>query len=685
MVPENPQEWQVFILQELMNRLPEVQPFVESFEVLANNNKGDALLYVSLRGNRAFIPSVIREWSLEPMDTIVYQKGSDIKTLYLSVGNINKLQGTASIGQNIVGQGNMGSPIGLMADPGGGTGIAGRENPFSGFGYNMLTKVASDYFQSKLATAGLAEELLPKKEASERVPSFVMITKAANEYQVYSAGLDNPEKISYEDIKSFFRSSTDPDIHEKYAALTNLGRTFFGDIVSRKNNVTLEPTEDRKLSQDTGVAMPAEEGLYMHDGDPVFISPKLKYLDGTPSQYGLAVKPGRFSVALEFRGFRQNTGTDASTGSKDELVYEPKALVPGRYYFIKDERTKEVTIPFELISCMRDHTNNDDITLVVRPLMGFDSRITIVFSSVRGCLQTSPTSFVYPKYTSAVLSLPKEYDRKVYTPTEVGQDYKTIKVTLYAGGDGFDIIEQGRSLGYMNESKMVFTLINRYGFDIAQAEGIVEKAKHEIQKSFSVKNILSETDVVAKINEEPLNGIQKEALDKVASMVISINALEKCAAENADKIDLLTSILSEDLTKLGAIPVDNQNANTSDQGQQRAITNNTNMAPSAAMGGQNGVYQAMMTGNPQSQSSKQVGDMLTYFYKGDLKPDEYVRILSKLKMTLEDVENQVGKVLLLALFDKVPGQNYEDVRMLMSTINNFSQNVESSLLSLGIA
>jgi hypothetical protein len=684
MVPTNPQEWQPHVLRELVDRLPDLESRIADFKVVLNNNKGDALILVTLEGNRAFIPAIIKEWVLEPMDVIIYKKGNETKTCYLSERNLNRLSSSSAVGKNIMGGRNDNNLINYFSPEGGG--MQGP-NPFSGFNYNYLTKMGN-YIEEKIKEANY-KDLIDLPEAKEKESSYAVITKTASGYKAYYDKHPNGIHISAQGLSQVMKSLPEVERFEKFASLETRFRTYIGDLLPRPGNIRIRPKETGVLPTKEVIDRPNIEGIFLHRGDPVYINPHVQYLDGAPSTYALAVKPGKFTVAKQFQGFRANNASDSSLPTREQLLPEIvhiDSFKPGKYYCLFSDKSRKVSIPFKLVNISHDLTSGG-LTILVKPLIGADHQCQISFEDTFNNGVLAPGHYVYSSLHTRICALPEQYMTEAFIRDPEGEDFDGIPVCVYNLGGSYGIKENGVSRGAFDEGKFIFEMTSRYGFSPDQAEEYVKSLKREQKMHFQVRTILTEACEVAPLNDDVLpNEREKEALDQMLKVASSIyDFAQKPFYHTMDfkeKLASVVSLTSNLLKTAQAVPTEDPGAGSNtEQAQQQADQNAQQMG---AMFGTPAVYQAMLQTGQMDKYTKQIIDMLLYYYKGKLRTEDYTRVLAKLKRILEDAENELGKVLLLALFDKIPGQDYEDVRLLLSDMDNFLQSLNSSMVIMNV-
>lgn len=692
-LPSNELEWGGHIIAELTGRLPDIKSFISDYRTLVNNNKGTAIGLVTLQGSRAFIPVIIREWKLQPMDLIIAKIGKELNYRFLSKRAILDLLVTSSLGRPVArpGAGGVGDVYLNVFSPVGGTNSY-SSNPFQGM--SMSNMKSASYFRQlhevikskdlmKYASEELAEISTPL-EQPETKPSYILLSKAASgKYELFSKDHSEGVEVPEKDVANILASLDVEERIEKAASLERDMYSIIGSFYPRKGNVLLKfERQDARPGTHPDRVMPAHEGVFMVDDGPIYINPRVRYLNWEPCNYGLGVGLGYFTLSKEFPDFTANPAGESSLPSKEELIVQARDTQIGKKYAILDEKNQIISVPFELVSKTIDEKGN--VAFQARQVFGPTGVVTVCFvDGLEEPVTNSDYMVYYPSFHSRVICIPDEYKEKINTEgTNHFDGYINVKVK----GDGvtFTFIEDGRHTSTMTQRQAVFKLMHRYGFSLEQALNFLKEVPMQLEMSFMVRNILSDRSVVASLNEkaqpdmEEKRGVGKllDIMGKAASVSESFNKdfgpislIEKLQSMNNSFSDSITKAANQDSQEQGPQTSDPPN-NAPDQRaqQQDAQMNN----PSA------GLFERLVTISPIEKNTRDVIDLLLYFYSGRLRSNEGNQLITQLYSELKEVESKLGNILLLTQMEQMPEQSYDEIRNLMSDIDNFVTSMAST-------
>lgn len=631
LVPDSSTEWGDFIISELIARLPELASRISNFQILKDDKAGNALSLVSLENSRVFIPAVIKDWELLPTDVFIYRQGTEFKFCYISRRSLTQLIISPSIGNVLssFGSGYSDSFLNLFSPYAGNSNFGADVPTFSN------TKAAS--INALLDKYDLGMYKLPVHETKQAsIPTYFLAYRSLEGVDLYYPDSNIPEKLAH---SSFVEAVKDlPDSYEKLANMWNGDVVAFGYPAIREGNIKFE-NENKSYKVD----MPATEGVYDIGTSSVYINPEVKYLDGSKCGYALGVTLGAYSLSKSYYGFKLPVMGEGSNLSREEFLRESKKPVSGKIYTLYNDITKEVTVPFRLISSYVNEINK--LVFKVIPVIGDKATYTLIFHDINeGPVKIGDFKYVYPEIYSRLCELPDNLKDSLTAECNLGN--RVYVHVTYSNGM-YTIEENGVTEFPVDKGKFVHTLTRRYGFSLGQSDAFLEALNRELRKGFTVPCRLDElrAAIYKEDTDIPVTDMQKEAL-KLASRISKVKYA-------------------------GPPPVQEPQGNNA---QARESQNNTRLGGSSLL-------QTLMTVSPLENNTKEIVDMLKFYFTTG-RQEDYIRLMGSIKSKLKNVESDICKLMVLVQFVNIPGQSYEDLRMLASDIDTYLYRLDSSMVIL---
>ena len=708
-LPADPLVWGQDIMAELITRLPAIQPYIQEARVVYHDEEGNGLVLAILQfqNGKAFVPAVVKEWKLQPMDIIMYKEQKEVKYRYLSERNLVNTATFVGMGTALGSKSTLGLPasaVGLnLTTPAGGMG--GRMGMPS-YGYSR-SKVASDEYNFDIAPPitptsafvaytqqfikdnttywknSKSASIVSPEEIQTMSRYAVLVMNPEGKNELYSdRGMDGVE-LTDDQVGRLFEAS-DPDPYErsvKSASYLSNGVRMLGNIIPRTSNIQLNYTPDYIDSDIPEPVLPVNEGVFMSNGQVSYVHPRITYLDGTPYSYALVVQPGGFVLTKDLSGFHFIQAPTSATLSKEDLLPQAVAekLIPGSIITLADGKANTLSVPCKVLLTTKTANN---ILIRVQPLFGDVSPLNILFyrGTERKLDPLNPEVLLVPFTETQILLLPK-FQKQLgqKDPTEAHERGKLHVIEVsQGGGHRYTIKEDGHWIGkQLNYGELAFRLIRRYGFDDVQAAKIIKSLNFERRKQFSVKYFLDEATTVAVPTGE-IRDVDKLLARKTATVAQGLFEIDKT-------IDSDVIALSNELDDELGFLYEKYAANDNTDPQSQTNADKGGNGPSGAAPPNNGRPQFMDMAakqTPVAKDTQEVIDLLTFYSLGKFRSEESTEVLTRLEESLKEAEGYLCKILLLTQLGRVPGHQYADVKVLLSDLDSYISSIVSSRVLL---
>lgn len=689
--------WGNVIMGEVCQRLPKIEPFIQEYRGIYSNQNGDGLGMIILEGGKAFLPVLIKEWNIQPVDVIVYKKGTETFFAYVSERNLLKLLTSSSLADPQDFKNNRGgsdSYINLLS-PGGGYGRR-TSNPFYGTG--SRGKLASDtppafvHLPSKEKTAYVMQQLdlpmnkilisefirnhmssMEKAAAAPSPSSMLVVDDLGGTPHLFTDTIEDGLPLSTEQLEKLFATEKNQTARmEKAASYLTNQVIIMGNRANHFGNVQMSLDDPSRMSEFHPRPIPPRAGIYLQNGLPIYVNPNLNYIDGTLcSGKALVVGANKFNVesSICYEGTLLPDGADLSQA---ELLPEARRIHKNAVYCLYDSMNQNVSVPFMVKVKMQDEIGR--LILDVVPLYGQNDIYTIKFyegSKVRENPDV-PNTILYPTLTTRILCVP-DIQGDFSTPIiDKKEEYFPIEVGISKGGQGiYSIKENNKFLGMqISFPQMVAKLVYRYGLSPTQSMELVKALDKEKVKVFRARHLLQKTNV-EDARSQTLPTQEKEALDNTIKVARKMASFPKEIEISDDSFDELESLMEK-------CAAEAQQTQTSQASQEPVNQGPTQSTP------QSNITSYLMEVKPTTKDTQDVIDQLTYYAMGQYKKEDGIALLSQIEDNLRKVENGICKLMLLVQFGRVPGLSYGDAKLLMSDVDSFLTNILSSRVLLKI-
>ena len=698
LLPPNSLEWGNFIVSDLVTRLPELSTLFVEYRTLVNDNQGKAMGITTLKGQKAFIPILVKEWKTLPIDVVLYKKGSEIKGKYISKRNIVQLYISSSLGNPSRTFGDSGvrdSYINAFSPVGG---YSYSSNPYFGVGYSNMPKSASDFFNDILEENGL-EEFIRREDKSANLPNSIssgyvyMVKTSSDRVELYSPQKPEGAVLTVEDVKPLFNQVSDQTVRaEKVAGFLSGYPVILGNFFPTNNNVLVDFNHFKGVSEHSHhPKLPAGEGIFATGNGPVYINPVTRNTDMTASRYALGVGWGYYKVTTDFGRFKSDYGTEGNLPSREELIPQTKDIEMGKVYSLYNDKHTWMTLPFVVENKVVDEKKN--IAITVRQTTGNYTSITYAFKDVEEPVKVREDYFIMPALYSSIVSIPDEYSPVIMeTPKCDEVDYKAyMPVEVYCNGTTYSFVEDGVNvLGPFNRNKASFTLMNHYGISKDQAENLIT----QVAKILRIRLVMPRRGGIHEtpspqltINQE-VPSREKEALRTLVKLASRLLKYSDSEADFGAKTDYLNKraslqkLLNGEISQISGIKFAATETNDPQQSQSPRVAENN-----ARMGGNGpvrqepsrpGVLDSLLNSTSIEKNTRDVIDKLLFYYNNKIRTQEGLNLMSELNEKFSEIENALCMNLLLIQMDQLPGQSYNEVRTLLADIDSFLSSVSSS-------
>lgn len=723
-VPANSIDWGPYVWGELVNNLKEIEPLLEESRVISNDNKGNGMVAVILRGQKAVIPVRIKDFEMKPADEVMFKKDNQLTFDYLSTRTLldlipqNAIAKPSDYGNNPYAASDV--AINMFSPAGGYNGFSG--NQFSSSMSDIRAKSSSNFDSHQYAIAELKKEDFWKSasEISQKIeqliepvikeekPQFVLLHKMANnEYELYYQYGEKPASINQEQLVELLSKEASDVRKQKVAKLETQGVTILGADIPRLGNIFIENEDTQRYSMFEKPDAPPREGIFTINKIPVYVNPNLNYIDGTPSEYKLIVGKGEYSLSKTVKDFKALVAGESSELSKEEFLQtldnktnQPVYPNAGATCVIYDSFNYNMTMPFKILFKAKDDKGN--MMFKVMPLFGDDKPTNITFYNGTTTEKVGPHDFMYPIQYTHMCVLPDEYNKTMLEKLRSKDTASLIRVNIWDQGGFYVLSENNRKMGPYNKGEFVFTLVNRYGFSETQASNLCDKLHIQKNLTFSVESILTEKAERPEINITPSMGMEKEAIDhimKFAKRLSSINFSKLASKEDFEKdfneLDYamnsydqdpddpinMKNLREIDLYKTAADVAQpqgptNAEQRVNDNEQKMGVANNVKQFQNP----QGNLINYLSNTTTVSKNTRDVIDYLLYLSVGKLRPEESVSLLNKVNKLLREVMNYLSKLNLLVKLERIPYINYTDIKTLLSDIDSFLSTLRTTTI-----
>lgn len=693
-LPADPLVWGQDVSAELITRLPSTQPYILEARVIYHNDDGNGLVLVILQfqNGRAFVPAVIKEWKLQPMDVLMYKEQKDVKYRYLSERNLINAATFVGMGTPLGNKKGIGLPasaVGLnLSVPAGGLGgrmampsysyarskLASNDpaipnsHAYMSFFAEYVRDNTSYWRTSKSASLIAPEEIT----TMSRYALLVQTPEGQNE--LYSDRREEPVVLTDEQVGGLLsQDSKDPfERAEKAASYLNNGVRMLGNVITRMGNIQLNYTPDYIDSDIPEPHLPANPGVFMSNGQVTYVNPHMTYLDGSPYGYAMVVQPGGYVLTQDLSGFHFIQAPESATLSKEDLLSQahPEKLQPGTVITLIDGKSGSASVPCKVLLSTRTANN---IMIRVTPLFGDVGPVNLLFyrGTERKWDPLNPEVLLVPFTETQIHVLPnfvKTLGQLDSTNQERG---KLHVIQIYkGGGHNYTVKEDGHWIGkQLKYGELAFRLIRRYGFGDAQAAKILKSLDTERSKQFSVKYFLDESSVVATPTGE-VDSVDQLIARKTASIAQGLYDVDKGISAEVVEAGQLLDTQFRFITEKCAGD-ESGAASTSNTPQSPEQTQNSTSARPQFMD-----MAAKQT--PVAKDTQEVIDLLTFYSLGKFRGEEATQVLSKLEESLKEAEGYLCKILLMTQLDRIPGHQYADVKVLLSDLDSYISSIVSS-------
>ena len=661
-LPMDPSQWGALIMRGLIQQFPALEPHIQLVKIEDQDPEGNAYGIIPLSNGTGFIPFVVREFELKPLDTLIAIENGEERFRNLSEANAILAVGGIHMGKPV-----SRNPVGLSVD---------QE-------LNMLPP-RSNMFGHRLPAMNVMQSIQPVKLAAEGriaigavetflkeaaqvdpdLPRFI-----AQEYQDVLLGLVDLAKtaaaratlvvldprgagvdvlkdgekgasISLQEAADALRGKGIPDANVKIATLMR-GEPVVFDLRGEKR-AGLWTTKD---PQTASGPHSNEPGWVQRDGQTLLLY-RTRYLDGKPTSFMLALAPSGYLFGRYVGG----KPVDPPNSAQKPAFFRPAELAPGELCFLVDEKTQESSVPFRIKS--RTNLEGGACRLEVSPLLGQHPTMTIHFGNNRN---------PYPLGRGDEIALPKTgYAAYKLTPKKL-DDWThsdgTVKVRLFKGGGVFSVSEDKRPpMHGLTRGPVVAMLLPRYDLDPDTALAYVQQAGTYITPEFEVS-----------FKEEPRNA---DPQGPVKAMACKMACL---------LWDFIKKAGERDAPGSGTAPVV---LGPSRSGPNREESPPGPSGPNPVAGG--GIDQGAGI-MPDIPFMREVTSTITGFATGSFTPDELSDIYNSLVDKLMDVQDLTGRVLTLARLGKIDFITEAEAKRLLDESDKFrSALLNADMLLKGI-
>jgi hypothetical protein len=511
-LPINPAQWGAYVIQTLLQQFPAAEPYVQHTRILGSDAEGNGYGLVGI-GERAVVPFVVRGFELKPMDIFISYVEGQPRFSALSEANLMYAFNNITLGDAVDKiPDSVERDVFLDMMPpyvNGKSWGRSRRGPMGVYSSLETVKLSHQIFVMDDARLKALHETLKKEAAEDYVLPLqyalahaphhtdVRAVKAAAgpekiitldprpsgevEALVNGQGERVEMKVAAEMLRHANQADAIPSLMKGELVVLDLRSSQVKEARSG-DPMRIGFADGRKRHRHPDAAdLAARKGRVMevkypgwYDIDCCEIDRPLMmrvfnttYLDGKPCSYKLAVGQEGFI----FESSRCWSADPSVPPSNVELrrFYQRAQLMPGEFCFLLNNDTDEASIPFTIVS----HTTmpNGNTVLQVRPLgtQNFnDDVLTLTFGVNRHVYRLSMNEIAYPKDGFSVFSLRPERLRCAHTPAVPRQSGAMVRV--FKGGGVWALSENGRPpLTGLTRGQLVTHFMQRYGMTVDQA------------------------------------------------------------------------------------------------------------------------------------------------------------------------------------------------------------------------
>lgn len=644
-VPIDPTQWGMIAIQKLVSALPSIEPYIQFAKIIHQDENGNGLGLIPLQDGSAFVPFVISEFSLKPIDTLISMAEGEEKFLNLSESNVMAAIGGVGLGAPIQklppgvsqDQGlNMFPPYGM----GGALNMGRRGRPDVAGGVTKSSseithpenlerflKMAQDQDRELAAILARVYRVDPIKVAEQ---NSMLLEPRGDEVAVYVNG-EKQASLTLREANVFLGELGASD---RLPTLMSGEWTVLGGT---KQASAFSPVSGGKRPVKTpGEMNRPSDPFIKHDGwyrvgDERVRVFRTVYLDGRPC--GVLLGVARTGYMFQ----RDMVGTPIAPPDTEMLkgFLAQAKLTPGMMAFAVNDITGEATIPFQVLAGSSDDKR---VVLTVAPILGAHPSVRLSFGANKTPMAIDIDEIAFPGKGWTIYQLkPQRLDCNMLHV----QAKRPVLVRILKGGGVFSV-KEGLHTPYhgLNRGQLAHMLMNRYGLDPDSAIHMVRQAEQYLESEF-----------YATPNEE------KESMSPAFH------------PEAAD--------LSIRLMRVVKLAASGPNREVQDPGESgMGAPGNMMPGPTPNTGA------ALM---PQIANLTEVADMLASYAMGAFSPDELGGMFAKLIDDLAEVQNLVGKLLVLVRLGAVQFITEQETKRLFEETDRFrSSLLNANMLLKGI-
>lgn len=708
----NPAQWGAYILQALIQQFPIVEPYVQYNQALGGDTEGNG--YGIIPVNNAVIPYVVRGFELKPFDTLITMSQGEPKFAYLSEANLMVAFNNVTMGEAVdqlpetVTQDvflDMVPPYAALGNGGGSRRPApGVQRSFqkvklSGMLLDMEDAQVQAVFDAmKSASAASANYAMMQTIAAARDNTAIdaeLPTKAAGADGIHKLVTVDPrpsgevqlgcngryETVALKTAAALVKAVNADDFPRllagellvydyrpgyKQAAQADPGRVgFFDGAPYKAQTVYADERQRRMFSSRARFGQLRYPGWYDtgRNGQPhprtcrVF---NTKQLNGKPSAYQLMVFEDGYAIHPQTSGVQHAPST---TPQEDKLAhfYRKAEVRPGEVCFLVYHETDEASVPFRINSV--NHSPTGVTTLQVTPLMlmkGMSPMVSLSFGGNKHTYVISPSEIAFPQRGYTIFSL-HPHD----VSTAIGGDAyanttQTVHVRVFKGGGLYRVQEQSSAPSEpFTRGQFVQFLMSRYGMDADIALKTLDDINSYKYDRF-VAPVLGQPNVrVLAIAEMPM----KLAMDLYTVVKAAAGLMNGQQAQPAATREPGTS-------------------NESGPGNAAGI-GDPNSTPSGSGRGAPNALDTSAGVPPQLQGVAAIADSLLGYATSLVPEDELTEMNQTLMNILDEAENLLGRLLLLARMGKLKYLTELELQRMFRECDKFRANLVNMSVARG--
>lgn len=713
-LPTNPAQWGAYITQALIQQFQIVEPYVQYCQALGGDAEGNG--YGIIPVNNTVIPYVVRAFELKPFDTLITMSQGEPKFMYLSESNLMVAFNNVTMGEAVEQlPETITEDVFLdMVPP-----YAAAGNSFGGNTRRPAPGVQRSYQRVKLSgmlldleDAQVATIYDAMKSAAEGTAGFAMLQTLAAarenthlfaELPTKVAGTDGVNKLvtvdprpsgevqlgcngRYETVAlktaaAFVKAVNEQDFPRllagellvydyrpgyKQAAQADPGKVgYFDGAPYKAQTVYADELQRRAFGSRAHFGQFKFPGWYdtARNGQTHPRTARVfntKQLNGKPSVYQLVVYEDGYAIHPQTSGVMHAPST---TPKEDELMrYYRKAQVrPGEVCFLVYHETDEASVPFRINSV--NHSPTGVTTLQVTPLMPIKDMahmLTLSFGGNKHTYVISPSEIAFPQRGYTIFSLqPNDVTRSVGMDGFPGAA-PTVHVKVFKGGGLYRLQEQNTAPSEpLTRGPFVQYLMSRYGMSADTA-----------LKTLDDINSYKYDRFVAAVHDQP------------NARVIAIAELPMKLAMDLYTVVKAAAGLMNDKQSTPAVMREAGSNQESGPGSAAGIGTMNSTPAGSGRGAPNGLDTSAGV-PPQLEGVAAIADSLLGYATSLIPDDELTEMNQTLMNLLDEAENLLGRLLLLARMGKLKYLTELELQRMFRECDKFRANLVNVSVARG--